>query len=468
MTETAGGPDQAGRRGAVGWWIALGALVVLLAGTAMAWRPLAARYWVHRLRVGEDTTGKLESLDNAALPALLDYIESCPVEEIGTDLGINFIFYEKKIPTGAFWTAVGTAGSASDVEGWVHRRLARPDLSPRERARLWCVLGEIDTPSARETRRRLLAARALDFDGWDPYLARAAVERGLKFLAARQGEDGGWSAAEWSADGASDVELTSLAILSYLGAGYTPKIGRYRAQVAGAQKWLLERQAAGGSFARSMRDHALAAAALTEAYSMLKVPELKGAVQRALTETVRRQRPDGGWGGAKDRPADPLASLLSAGQLHSAKVAGLTGGKEAQGRAAGLRLWPGAPGGGGAGPETAAYEGARLCLLSYTREHRILGSAADALLKDPRDVLRNPTATWWGTFLVFNMGGQRWKTWNAAMKKRILADIKRSGTDTGGWSGGGPEARRLGPVGTTALRTLTLEIYYRYLPVYSR
>jgi hypothetical protein len=77
---------------------------------------------------------------------------------------------------------------------------------------------------------------------------------------------------------------------------------------------------------------------------------------------------------------------------------------------------------------------------------------------------------------MFQYGGEHWTKWNEAMKK-ILVEQQRKGGPLDGTandvdgsydpvgSGGIPHGGR---VMATALAALTLEVYYRYLPLYSK
>jgi len=72
--------------------------------------------------------------------------------------------------------------------------------------------------------------------------------------------------------------------------------------------------------------------------------------------------------------------------------------------------------------------------------------------------------TYYGTLCAFQQGGDNWKRWNEAMKKALLPRQCKDGDDTGSWA---PEtggfSKCWGRVGETAISTLCLEVYYRYL-----
>ena len=83
---------------------------------------------------------------------------------------------------------------------------------------------------------------------------------------------------------------------------------------------------------------------------------------------------------------------------------------------------------------------------------------------------------YYGTLCMFQMGNQYWSDWNKNIKG-ILVDNQRKGGPMdgtakdvdGSWDPiGGGNIQMGGRVFSTALGTLTLEVYYRYLPIYSK
>ena len=64
------------------------------------------------------------------------------------------------------------------------------------------------------------------------------------------------------------------------------------------------------------------------------------------------------------------------------------------------------------------------------------------------------------------MQNKAWGKWNQDMK-RVLIKLQRSGGDAdGSWDPNTQWGNRGGRVYSTAMATLTLEVYYRYLPMY--
>ena len=152
-----------------------------------------------------------------------------------------------------------------------------------------------------------------------------SVERAIDWLNRHQNEDGRWDAgiaryasgepvkgdhdftvhcppgetcfgecAYWEADTA----LTGLALLTYLGAGYTHTGGRYGDSVGKGLDFLLSQQQRDGDLrGRSrvvgMYCHAMATLALCEAYALTGDARLRDPVERAVAFMVSARAADG-------------------------------------------------------------------------------------------------------------------------------------------------------------------------------
>ena len=69
---------------------------------------------------------------------------------------------------------------------------------------------------------------------------------------------------------------------------------------------------------------------------------------------------------------------------------------------------------------------------------------------------------YWGSYALFQYGGKKWLTWNEAMKNALLSTQRQGGCADGSWDPVGKWGMVGGRVYSTAINTLTLEIYYRY------
>jgi hypothetical protein len=74
--------------------------------------------------------------------------------------------------------------------------------------------------------------------------------------------------------------------------------------------------------------------------------------------------------------------------------------------------------------------------------------------------------TYYNTLTMFQVGGDIWKQWNAGMKNMLLPNQRRDGDFDGSWDPLSPHEKMAGRAYATAMGALSLEVYYRYLPMY--
>ena len=67
-----------------------------------------------------------------------------------------------------------------------------------------------------------------------------------------------------------------------------------------------------------------------------------------------------------------------------------------------------------------------------------------------------------GTLVLFQAGGNRWKTWNTRMKNTLLPLQVKEGCERGSFNPEDFGGSDLGRIGVTACLVACLEIYYRY------
>jgi hypothetical protein len=73
---------------------------------------------------------------------------------------------------------------------------------------------------------------------------------------------------------------------------------------------------------------------------------------------------------------------------------------------------------------------------------------------------------YYATLAMYQHGGKEWDTWNEAIKTQLLANQHTRGELAGSWDPDDVWAGVGGRVYQTAICTLSLEVYYRYLPLY--
>ncbi len=324
----------------------------------------------------------------------------------------------------------------------------------------------------------------------------SAVEAALRWLARHQEADGHWDIKKYaggrSVSGArgNDAAVTGMAVLAFLGAGHTHKTGKYRDNVNRATKWLVKEQLPGGDWTKhSYKAYAagLCTLALAEAYGMTKDAALRPAAQKGVGNILKTQDKYAGWHHGGLRSTSVTGWMVMA--LKSAKIAGLrVDGAGFQGATnwiqkvtdpktgkigynrRGYSPW------GKTYPMTAVGTVCRQ-FMGVRRTDAMMQKQATRLLEalptweaknNVRASAQNPYYWYYGTLAMFQMGGKHWDTWNAALKKTLLPNQRRGGDADGSWDCEMGWAPAGGRVYSTAINALSLEVYYRYLPMYSK
>jgi hypothetical protein len=325
-----------------------------------------------------------------------------------------------------------------------------------------------------------------------------AVTAALAWLSANQSSDGRWAAARHGAGveravqghhrhgaGArSDHGVTGLALLAFLGAGNTHRDGDYADTVRRGTAFLIGRQRSDGSLAgdaeffAALYCHGMATIALAETCAMTGDDALRPALERAVRHTLAMQNPaTGGWRYAAGDRGDTSQLGWQLMVLASGRNAGIAGLEAAQARA--LPFLQGVSSGTAGG--LAAYRPGERTSLTMTAEalfcrlllgmpadHPAAIEALDLLARTPPDRSRpNAYAWYYATLASFHAGGPQWDRWNTALQAALLPLQRRDGTALDGswdpdpvWGGHG------GRVYATALAAMTLEVYYRHLPMH--
>ena len=341
-----------------------------------------------------------------------------------------------------------------------------------------------------------------------------AVERALDWLARHQDADGSWdggtakfrdgSVAEnddsftihcpagevcfgecfyWEADTA----LTGLSLLAYLGAGYTHLDGKYTSVVARGLEFLGRSQKSdgdlrGSSVAVGMYCHAMATLALCEAYALTGDARLRPPVEKALNFLVRSRAVDGlAWRYAPGAPAGDTSILgwavmaLKSGRTVNVPIppsvqAGILGWlkKVSKGRDGGLAFYNFDEGRTNPTPTMTAEAWACRQFLEVGGPGRASDEAAAYLLQNRSDRGQyNIYYLYYGTLAMYQHGGDAWSTWNARVRDDVVRRQRVKGHMAGSWDpDDSPYGTKGGRIYGTALATLTLEVYYRFLRLY--
>ena len=65
-----------------------------------------------------------------------------------------------------------------------------------------------------------------------------------------------------------------------------------------------------------------------------------------------------------------------------------------------------------------------------------------------------------------NYGGEDWNRWNDQVRELLISEQRKSGPLAGSWDPDGPWGPYGGRLYSTTISTLSLEVYYRFLPLY--
>jgi len=325
----------------------------------------------------------------------------------------------------------------------------------------------------------------------------AAVKAALKWLAAHQEPDGRWSPGKYGAGQESEVlghnrggagahadtGITGLALLALLGAGHTNARGDYQATVERALGFLVASQHPNGNLGGDaepfafMYCHGMATLALSEALAMTNDERLREPVRRAIGYTLAAQnRVTGGW---RYRPMEAGDLSQLGWQLMSLKSAELAGIETpSQTRDGMIRFVTNVSSGrqGGLASYRAGEQVSKpmtaealVCkqFLGLPRQNPAGDEAGDFLLEElPGRGERNYYYWYYGTLGMYQLQGDHWRRWNEALTGELLGSQNTAGDLAGSWEPNDVWGGYGGRVYSTALATLCLEVYYRYLPLY--
>jgi hypothetical protein len=322
--------------------------------------------------------------------------------------------------------------------------------------------------------------------------SEAAVARGLKWLVRVQLPDGRWKldhpAFKDKGSIDNDVAATAMGLLPLLAAGKTHKPAKdnpYDKPVEKGLLFLLRRQDKKTGFLgeksahHGSYGHGLATITLCEAYGLTQDSNLRRSAQMAINYIVMAQHDAGGWRYTPGQAGDLSVTGWMVMALKSALMAGLDV------PAISLRKTQnyleascdtktegyGYTGPGSSPVMTAVGLLCRQYLQSWGPQNIRMIKAVDNYIKRTPPTTRNCYYYYYATQVMHHFGGEAWKNWNEQMREFLVKtqDGDQNSPGFGSWpSAGDPWATSGGRLMITSLNLLTLEVYYRYLPLYYR
>jgi hypothetical protein len=305
--------------------------------------------------------------------------------------------------------------------------------------------------------------------------ARPAIEKGLRFLAARQQDDGSFTGGGYGRNAA----VCALGGMAWLAEGSTPGRGAFGEEVGRVTDYLLDiAQQSGllsaeGAVSRGpMYEHGFATLFLAEVYGMSPREDLREKLELAVDLIVRTQNAEGGWRYQPRREdADISVSVCQVMALRAARNAGLAVPNETiersidyvkrcQNADGGFRYMA-APG-ESAFPRSAGavvalfsagiYEGAEIERgLTYLDQYR-----------SPRGQFGQDNyffyAHYYAAQSMWQAGGDRWRQWYPAIRDVL---VTRQQPD-GAW------ADPIGYVYGTAMACIVLQTPDNSVPIFQR
>ncbi|MCC9607758.1 terpene cyclase/mutase family protein [Blastopirellula sp. JC732] len=332
--------------------------------------------------------------------------------------------------------------------------------------------------------------------GGDPRI-EASIDAALVWLAANQEDDGRWDASRHSAGneqkvlghdrygaGAdADTGVTGLAVLAFMARGHTHLEGKHRTNVQHGLEFIISHQHDTGSLAGDARlfaqmyCHGIAMLALSEAYAMTRDDRIRPALEAALNYSFQSQhQTSGGW---RYQPGD-LGDTSQFGwqvlALHSAQLSGIeTPERTRELMTRFLRSVSSGDHNGLAsyrpGERTTPVMTAEalVCRVFMDAENskETVEEAANYLARfEPGPGRPNLYFWYYGTIGMHQLQGERWHAWSASLQRQLLTSQRAGGLEAGSWDPDTVWGCYGGRVYSTAMATLSLEVYFRYLPIY--
>ncbi len=311
-----------------------------------------------------------------------------------------------------------------------------------------------------------------------------SVQGSLAWLTRNQEPDGRWSSEKHGGQKGHDVAATAFALLCYYGWGMKHNVDcEYLKPVKSGVAWMLGQIKENGDIrgeasGNGMYDQGIAAIALCEAYGVTRDSALFQPCSNVVNFIVRSQNDNGGW---TYTPRGNGYDLSVFGWqymgLKSAKMCGIPFPSNAMVRADKcLDYFSGGEFGGiyGYNGPNQTQSPSMSAVGMFCRQLQKVAPTDDRM-KETAGFLRTKPLPgsgvdfyylYYTTLVLYQHQGEAWEEWNKRMKEVIPPLQRKTGPEAGSWDPQGGTAAAGGRVIITAMAGLSLEVYYRFLPMY--
>ncbi|MFT5410815.1 MAG: hypothetical protein ACI8XO_002798 [Verrucomicrobiales bacterium] len=305
-----------------------------------------------------------------------------------------------------------------------------------------------------------------------------AISAAIEWLVKNQEEAGHWDTRKHGAKQNFDSGGTGLVLLCFFGWGERhDQACQYQDNVRRALDWLLKQQRKEdgylGEAPGMMYSHAIATIALCEGYGLTKDKRLRGPAERAIAYSLAAQsKSRGGWRYSPGEDSDTSVTGWQYMALHSARMAGLEVPQEAFDRARGFldKMGGGKHGGLYGYQQRGKLSRAMVATGMFCRQLDLVPPSQPMMQESARLLKLHKMKSerpdlyyvYYATLALYQHQGPIWQAWNERLKE-ILPQLQ---SGDGSWDPSGSMAGDGGRVISTTLSTLSLEVYYRLLPMY--
>ncbi len=320
-----------------------------------------------------------------------------------------------------------------------------------------------------------------------------AVDKALAWIAAHQFPDGSWSFSfdkhpncrgrcKNPGTETSDTGAAALALLALMGKGNTHQSGEYQANVKSGLVYLAARgelnERRGMNFRRGsahggMYAHAISTLALCEAYELTGDEVFHQPIQECVNYITYNQAPaNGGWRYEPEEPGDTTMTTWMLMALRSAQKAGASVPRATWANidkfydsvSSDNQSQYGYKDNSPRHSTTAVGLFGRM--FSGWRRTEDALDRGTALLNQWGPSTKDVYYNYYATLVLRHYEGPRWRQWNPKMRDYLITTQQNTGHESGSWFFPGEHNDAGGRLYTTAMCAMTLQVYYRYLPLY--